>query len=260
MSHWISIMHKIKFTGPLLQLSSGNSSQVMLYMPYQHYLWRSRCIFEYALKYTFILTLIKPPIGMASQCLRATKRMRNVKRTLKPHPSCSRKWDTFKMQCDTQRERELGRALTKEGAATLTNGRFKFRVSAVSQTLRAPCERRASRSPSLWREQRRGMEGKREAWSREKEGGEKTEEETRAESLRSPVALTRLFPAETLGPLPPTGPQTSAEWKISVEHPGNDPNTQDILKHTNTRLHPLNCRRSCLVSVKLKLCMNDCGN
>lgn len=30
--------------------------------------------------------------------------------------------------------------------------------------------------------------------------------------------------------------------------------------HTNTHLHPLNCRRSCLVSIKLKLCMNDCGN
>ncbi len=71
---------------------------------------------------------------------------------------------------------------------------------------------------------------------RRKEGRRETEEETRGESLRSPVALTRLFPAETSGPLPPTGPQTSAEWKISVEHPGNDPNT---LRHTETHKQTL---------------------
>lgn len=88
-------------------------------------------------------------------------------------------------------------------------------------------------------------ESKEEGWKergrheaeRRMEGRRQKEEETRRESLRSPVALTRLFPAETLGPLPPTGPQTSAEWKISVEHPGNDPNTRGILRHTNTGLH-----------------------
>lgn len=72
--------------------------------------------------------------------------------------------------------------------------------------------------------------GRHEA-ERRMEGRRQKEEETRGESLRSPVALTRLFPAETLEPLPPTGPQTSAEWKISVEHPGNNPNTP---RHTET--------------------------
>lgn len=87
-------------------------------------------------------------------------------------------------------------------------------------------------------------ESKEEGWKergrheaeRRMEGRRQKEEETRGESLRSPVAMTRLFPAETSGPLPPTGPQTSAEWKISVEHPGNDPNT---LRHTETHKHML---------------------
>lgn len=75
-----------------------------------------------------------------------------------------RKENLTLLKCsDTHRERERRRALTKEGAATLTNGRFKFRGSAVSKTPRAPCERTASWSPSLWSEQRRGMEGKRES-------------------------------------------------------------------------------------------------
>ncbi len=117
---------------------------------------------------------------------------------------------------------------------------YKFRGSAVSQTLRAPCERRASRSPSLWSEQRRGMEGKREPWSREKEGGEKreTEEETRGESLRSPVALTRLFPARDLGATaPPLGHKPQLSGKLVWSTPGTTPTHWGILRHTNKHLH-----------------------
>ncbi len=140
----------------------------------------SQCTFEYASKYTFIMMIIKPPFGTDSQWLKDEEQEEEIELNYCPvarqtNPiQVAHVENKMLLKCsETQREREQRRALTKEGAATLTNGRFKFRGSAVSQNLRAPCERRASRSPSLWSEQRRGMEGKREPWSREKEGGEK---------------------------------------------------------------------------------------
>lgn len=130
----------------------------------------SQCIFEYALKYTFILMVIKPPFGTYSQRLMDEEQEEEIDLNYGPvakqtNPvQVAQIENEMPLKCsDTQREREQGRALTKEGAATLTNGRFKFRGSAVSKTPRAPCERTASWSPSLWSEQRRGMEGKRES-------------------------------------------------------------------------------------------------
>lgn len=137
------------------------------------------------------------------------------------------------MQWDPERK-ELGRALTKEGAATLTNGRFKFRGSAVSQTLRAACERRASRSQSLWSEQRRGMEGKREPWSREKEGGEKRES---GRELWSHYAAQWLWPdysqQRPRGHCPPLGHKPQLSGKLVWSTPGTTPTHWGILRHTN---------------------------
>lgn len=204
----------------------------------------SQSIFEYALKHTFIPMVIKPPFGTDSQWLTDEEQEEEIELNYCPvarqtNPvQVAHIENKMLLKCsDTQREREQRRALTKEGAATLTNGRFKFGGSTVSQTLRALCERRASRSRSLWSEQRRGMEGKREPWSREKEGGEKRERGRDSwRVITQPSGSDPIIPSRDLGPLPPTGPQTSAEWKISVEHPGNDPNT---LRHTETHKQTL---------------------
>lgn len=122
------------------------------------------------------------------------------------------------MPCDTQRERERGRALTKDVAATLTNGRFKFRGSTASETLGAPCEQSQSVSIIMGRAEKR--DGRKEGGMKQRE---ETEEETRGESLRSPVALTRLFPAETLGQCPPLGHKPQLSGKLVWSTPGTTP-------------------------------------
>lgn len=136
---------------------------------------------------------------------------------------------------DTQRERK-----TKEGAGTLTNGRFKFRGSAVSQTLRAPCEREAGRSPSLWSEQRRGMDGKWETWSREKEG-RRGEERQRKRLVESHYAAQWLWPdysqQRPRGHCPPLGHKPQLSGKLVWSTPGTTPTHWGILRHTNKRLY-----------------------
>lgn len=207
----------------------------------------SQCIFEYALKYTFIPTVIKPPIGTLSQWLRNEEREEEIKlnyclvaRHTIPiqvaHIKYSRIWDTFKIQNDTKREREQGRALTKEGAATLTNGRFKFRVSAMSQTL---WEWEKSKSVTIVMKRAKKRDGRKEGGMKQREGW-RGEDRKRKRLVESHYAAQWLWPdysqQRPRGHCPPLGHKPQLSGKLVWSTPGTTPTHWGILRHTNTCL------------------------
>lgn len=117
-------------------------------------------------------------------------------------------------------------------AFTLTNGRYKFRGSTVSKTLGAPCEgqRHCEAAKKDGREGMKRKEGGRQrGWRGRRWRKRVVESHYAAQWLRPDYSRRR-----PRGHCPPPGRNPLAEWKISVEHPGNDTGT---LRRTHADMH-----------------------